>query len=737
MSVLPDEYRFRTEAQWNTGLGRRLAWVGDGLQVTHAWATHAEPVAEGIHTGPLATARDGAVYWVEFPRMLSWRYRHGDSSGDMEAAPAIAAAQRLVVGRRWLWTHTRAPAELHRFALDTFACAETVRLREVLAGDSRCDELEVIDIAQDGCDGLWLLLAHGGKPAQLLHLSERGKLRSAGDLPYCDGIPTAIAALAGEVAVLHGDTQRLLFVRTSDLSVMGEMLLTTLGPAFRGTCLGGDGIGQVAVGGTILTPSGRTTQIDVLRRTASGVDRVGTRALPTAGPAGAHAVALRQKERSQSELWVSTAHGVLRFGRPTQADPDEPQALYLTPVLTSVPSGSVSGWLRADLDVDLPLGTRVTLGYATTSNQQVHDDVVALAGRSDLAADQRVAQIDTTLGGALTTTAIQFEGGSSGSARRTVSIPLSVPMGNAPGNNTDIWLWVLISVASGASGPLPTLHGLQVLYPFTSLMDHLPAIFRGPGQVNGFMLDLVGILETTAQGLDSEIGNLARVMDPRHTPARWLDVLAGWLGLPWDTELNEQQKRAILNQAPDLLARRGTRVALATFLRCLFPTARIDILDQAADVQPARVGDGTSTCVGAPLPAILAGWPTGLAVLGEKSVLNCAHLACGVPSEVADAPPPSVLRIEIAATLAEQSATPLATVQGLLGYLVPAECQLRLRWRPLARGAPSLEADGTLVLEGAGPGRLGESAEVGFMMLEGHDRATLDAAGLSTDERLQ
>lgn len=737
MSVLPNEYRFCTEAQWSTGLARRLAWVGDGLQVTPAWATHAQPVISDVRAGPLASARDGGVYWVEYPQTLHWRHRHHEQSGAMEAAPAIAAAQRLVAGRRWLWTHTPESAELHRFALDTFAGPETLRLREALSIDSRCDELEIIDIAGDDCDGLWLLLSHSGKPVQLLHLSERGKLRSAGELPYCDGVPTAIAALAGEVAVLHGDTQRLLFVRTSDLSITAKMALTALGPAFQGTCLGGDGVGQVAVGGTILGPRGRTTQIDVLRRTASGVDRVTTRALPAAGSSGARAVALRHNEPSQSELWVSTAHGVLRFGPATQADPDEPQALYLTPVLTSFPSGSASGWLRADLDVDLPLGTSVTMGYATTSEQQLHDAIVALTARPDLAADQRIAQIDSALGGALTTTAIEFQGSANASARRTVSIPLSVPMGNAPGNNTDIWLWILISVSSGACGPLPTLHGLQVRYPFASLMDRLPAIFRGPGQVKGFMLDLVGILETTAQGLDSEIGNLARVMDPRHTPTRWLDVIAGWLGLPWDSELGEQQKRALLTQAPELRARRGTRVALAAFLRCLFPTARIDILDQAADVQPARVGDATSTCVGAPLPAILTGWPSGLAVLGEKSVLNCAHLACGALSEVADATPPSVLRIEIAAGSAEQSATPLDTVQELLAYLVPAECQLRLRWRHPARGGPRLEADGTLVLEGSGPGRLGESAEVGFMVLDGHDRATLDAAGLSTDERLQ
>lgn len=737
MSVLPNEYRFRTEAQWNTGLARRLAWVGDGLQVTHAWATRAEPVVSDVRAGPLAIARDSAVYWVEYPQTLRWRYRHREEEGAIEAASEITAASRVVTGRRWLWTHSAERAELYRFALDTLTGPETFRLRDILVLDSRCDELEVIDIAADGCDGLWLLLSVSRKPVQLLHVSERGALRSTGDLPYCDGVPTAIAALTGEVAVLHGDTQRVLFVRTSDLSATAQIVLTTLRPDFQSTCLGGDGVGQVAVAGTIAGPSGRATQIEVLRRTASGVDRVGARELPSAGSSGACAVALRQNELSQSELWVSTAHGVLRFGPASQGDPDEPQALFLTPVLTSFPTGSVSGWLRADLDVDLPLGTSVTMGYATTSDQQIHDAVVALGGRSDLAADQRIARIDTALGSALTSTAIKFAGGSNGSTRTTVSIPLSVPMGNAPGNNTDIWLWVLISVSSGAAGPLPALHGLHVLYPFASLMDHLPAIFRGPGQVQGFMLDLVGILETTAQGLDSEIGNLARVLDPRHTPAKWLDVLAGWLGLPWDVELGERQKRAILDGAAELLARRGTRAALIAFLRCLFPAAHIDIIDQAADIQPARVGDAARTCLGAPLPAILAGWPRGLAVLGEKSVLNCAHLACGLPGEVADAPPPSVLRIEIAASSAEQSATPLETVQGLLAYLVPAEAQLRLRWRPFVGGEPRLEADGTLVLDGPGPGRVGQSAQIGYAVLDGHDRATLDAAGLSTDERLQ
>jgi phage tail-like protein len=737
MSVLPNQYRFRTEAQWNTGLARRLAWVGDGMQVTHAWATCAEPVVSDVAAGPLATARDGAVYWLEYPHTLRWRYRHHEQSGAIEAASEIASASRLVAGRRWLWTHSGERAELHRFALDTLTGTETFRLREVLGLDSRCDELEVIDIAADGCDGLWLLIALSRQPVQLLHLSERGKLRSAGNLPYCDGVPTAIAPLTGEVAVLHGATERLLFVSTSDFAAIAEMALSTLGTKYQSVCLGGDGVGQVAVGGTIAGCSGRSAQIDVLRRTASGVDRVGTRALPAAGSLGARAVVFRQNELAQGELWVSTAHGVLRFGPASQADPDEPQALFLTPVLTSLPSGSLSGWLRADLDLDLPLGTSVTMAYATTSDQQVHDTVAGLSGSSDLAADQRITQIDAALNNALTTTAIEFEGASKGSARTTVSIPLSVPMGNAPGNNTDIWLWVLISISSGAAGPLPTLRGLQVLYPFASLMDHLPAIFRGPGQFNGFMLDLVGILETTAQGLDTEIGNLARVLDPRHTPAKWLDVLAGWLGLPWDVALDERQKRAILNGAAPLLARRGTRAALAGFLRCLFPTAHVDIIDQAADIQPARVGGAAATCLGAPLPAMLTGWPSGLAVLSEKSVLNRSHLACGLPTEVPDAAPPSVLRIEIAASSAVQSATPLDTVQGLLANLVPAECQLQLRWRPFAGGEPKLEADGTLVLDGLGPGRVGDSAQLGYVLLDGHDRATLDTAGLSTAERLQ
>lgn len=730
MSTMPNQYRFTTEAQWNTGLVRRLAWVGDGLRVTPALATHAEPIGHERRTGPLAASPHGAVYWVEYPKTLTWRHRHLDQSGAIEVAPELADAQRLVVGRRWLWTHHGERAELHRFAMDTLTGPDRFRLRELLDAESRCDDLEIIDIAADGCDGLWLLVLNSRRPLQLVHVSDRGEFRSTRALPEFNGWPTAITAVTGEVAVVYGDTQRLLFVRTSDMAAAAELSFATLGADFQCTCLGGDGSNQVIVCGTIAGPHGRTTQINVLRRTASGVDNVATRALPAAGAEGARGAAYRK-----DELWVSTARGVWRYGPATQADPDEPQALYLTPVLTSPRSGSVSGWLRAELDVDLPLGTRVYLSYASTSDQSIHDSIVAACGGDDTSADQRIAQVNAALSNALTTTAIEFDGQANGNSRRTISIPLSRPMGNAPGNNIDLWMWVLIGISSGAAGPLPTLHSLRVLYPFASLMEHLPAIFRGEGQVNGFMLDLVGVLETTTQGLDAEIASLARVLDPRYAPLKWLDLLAGWLALPWDSSLNERQKRAILSAAPGLLAQRGTRAALVAILQCLFPGARVEIVDQAADVQQARVGD--SQCPGAPLPAILAGWPAGLAVLGDKAVLSRTRLACGLPTEVADAPPLSKLCVDIFASLAEQRATPLTTVSALLTSVVPAECQICVRWRRISSVGPKVEADGTLVLDGPGPRYVSDNFELGYAVLAGREGATLDSAGLSAGERLR
>src|SRR5262249_30195684 len=101
----PKEYRFESEAQWNTGLARRLAWTGKGLRVTPALATHAQRVGADARSGALVSAADAAVYWIEYPQTLHFRDRHQDQSGAIEAAPEIANAQRLVAGRRWLWAH--------------------------------------------------------------------------------------------------------------------------------------------------------------------------------------------------------------------------------------------------------------------------------------------------------------------------------------------------------------------------------------------------------------------------------------------------------------------------------------------------------------------------------------------------------------------------------------------------------------------------------------------------------
>ena len=728
-SVAQHRYQFATANQWNCGLAHRLACVGGGVQVTPALTAVATRHGPQVATGPAAVTRGGALYWLQYPQTLCWLHRAGDESGSLEVPREIAGASRWVAGSRWLWTHHAHSTELTRFAIDTFAPGEPIRLRDVIVIE-RCEKLEIVDIAGDGCEGLWLLVSDGRGPLQLAHLTERGQLRSIGVLPYCEGLATAITALKDEVAILHSATQRLLFVRTSDRSKSAEINLASLAPGFECTCIGSDGVSEVTVGGTVPGACGRTIQIYVLRRTAESVDGSDVRALPAAGASGPSAVV-----RRNDELWVSTATGMWRFGPAVQGDPDEPNALYLTPTLTSPQSTLAKGWLRAELDIDLPPGTTIDLSYGSTSDSNVRDAIEALALDTATPSDTRIAAIDAALGGTLSNLVISFTGNAA-EVSRTVSIPLTRPSGSlTAGSNTDLWLWLRVKLSNGAAGPLPTLHQLRVLYPDTSLMQNLPAIFDAEGQVNGFMRNLVGVLETTTQGLDAKIARLGRVIDPMHAPADWLDYLGGWLDLPWDTGLGASQKRAILQAAPALLADGGSRQSLQTFLRCLFPNSRIGITDMAAQVPPAQAGN--ADCPGSSLPAMLGGWPSGLAVLGDKAVLNCARLACGLASENPALPPPSVLRIDIAATPSEQTATPLSLVSTLLANVVPAESQLRLRWRLPAVAAPIVEDDGTLVLDGPGRNRLGIDSELGYGVLSGTDRLTLTNDGLSTNERLQ
>ena len=298
----------------------------------------------------------------------------------------------------------------------------------------------------------------------------------------------------------------------------------------------------------------------------------------------------------------------------------------------------------------------------------------------------------------------------------------------------DPYLWVSLRlIAAPGAQQLPALQALSVLYPGHTLMEYLPSIYQREEAVpDSFLRALVGVFETTTQGLDERIAALGSHVHPKTASSEWLDAIARWLGLPWDDTLALAQKRCIVAHAHALASTRGTRAGLDTFLACLMPGSprRFRIVDAIADFGFATVGG--AACAGSALPAVLGGRPRWHTELDGGARLGRMRLPCdgddNDPWQLAPA-----VRIDIAATADERRAW-MPWLPAVLDALVPFTTRARVRWID-ARALQGQRLDGALVLEGAPTPHLGDDAITGVARFPARG-TRLGATGADTGTRL-
>jgi phage tail-like protein len=257
----------------------------------------------------------------------------------------------------------------------------------------------------------------------------------------------------------------------------------------------------------------------------------------------------------------------------------------------------------------------------------------------------------------------------------------------------------------------------------------LPGIFQGTdGDPVGSLRQLVGVLETTTQGIDAKISRIGAAIDPDTSPRDWLNYLARWLDLPWDDALPERAKRCLLRHVDELLGRRGTRRGLERLLRCLMgKESSWTVADLTVDYPPLRIGG--RNCRGGSLPALLAGASSRVAILGGKAVLGRASLACAPD----DCDPLRQLAptVKIAVRGDRETRDQIQPLIGdVLAQYLPAGLRLLVAWKSSvddpdgevvdAEGPGALNVDssiGRTLLFGRSPGRIGEEGlEMGFSL---------------------
>lgn len=704
-------YRFATEAQWNTCLfveaDSDVRRTGGSIQPFAPYEpTPTRYESHGAFAPAMTNTRD--LIWRDECGLLH-RLSTCDEIPETHPAPlAIARAKRIVTTFRGLWVIGDPANSVELYDADSLTRLLVVEIPNA----------NVIDIASDGRSILALVESNG--------VWQAIPIDCAGHL----GEPVIFAGIREPEAFVFLRRSRRFVVLTTHCQLRlnwfsetgGQPLFTrvigAVRPCFEGRVLGTDGTDRVFLGGADGKQFKATPY--VVTFDADGNQLGDLRIDPLDGP-------ITGITATRDSLLVTGSRGLLRFAvaETVPQGAEQVSFMVLTPVLFSPDREDKRRWLRVQAIANLPEGTTLEISYASTDKKEIRDQLNKIATDNSMTATQRVQRLLLEPEFALGPTI--FQGTATSQTAKTYSAKLF--------DVKDRFLWVRVSLTATAGAQLPSLSELAVLYPGRTLMEDLPSIYQKvETQPQSFLRDLVGVLETTTQGLDSQIASLGRQIHPDTATEPWLNFIARWLGLPWDDALSLEQKRALVLRASDLAKNRGTRAGLEALLESLLPGTprRFRVTDRTADSGFAIVGGGP--CLGSALPAMLGGRTIWTRELGSDAVLGHMRLPC--PGQLNDGVwhLTGTIRVDVAATAAERKAWE-PWLRALIEEMVPLTARVELRW-VTAHALRSNRLDGTITLQSAPAPHLGTDAITNLARLPERG-AHLSASGPTTGTRLR
>lgn len=626
-----------------------------------------EPVTGLSGVQLLAAEPDGRLLAID---------EHGRLTTGGDCGPIIEGARRLVVGRSRI--SVLASEGIHQFDRRTLQHLQSL------------DPDDAIDIAAATGDGLWRL-GH----RRVVRLGSDG--RPAGDAVETG--PAERIAVAGDtIFLLYPGPERLELLPSADrrrpIAIDLSRLLADAG-AGAGPAPARFGASELVHGADriLLWRKERDLWPDYL----------------VLGPEGSVVARGRHHQPSRvatialagEDLVTAFEDGLVRRFAGAGADGG---ARWLTPALDT---GSHSEtWVRAEVSTRLPEGATLSLRWAALPDEPLRQSIEAvqtdrfrpagdrLAGAAELLRDHWSGEF--TYAG---------QPGDDGRTARRLDFPLD--KGAGP------FLWLYLKLRRNDAARAPAIEALSVHHGPDSLIDHLPAIYRGSGDADGTLRRLVGVLEATTHGIDRQIAALAARLDPERTESRWLPDLAATLGLPFDEALPIVMQRRLVGAAGALLVGRGTRAGLAALFDAMFPGRGVTIRDRTTRLIPVALGG--PGLAGSRLPALLGGASPRSPRLNRRLVIGTTRLS---PAEGAErlTPMPEVI-VRIPATGGERRRLGKA-VRQMAEAMVPAGVRLTLRWAPWRADGPARAADGLALVEGPQPPELGDG-RLGRVVLGG------------------
>ena len=717
----PKSFRFATDAQWNAcffiGADRRSSGGGGSIRSFRPFGRPVKLHESGGAHAPVIT-QTGEILWVDDRNFM---HRLSGCSDVPETFPSPFGVPcstenapdertfRVVATAGGLWVAGRSS--------DSISVYEEGTLTRLLTVD--LPGTPVIDIASDS-DRCLLALVRRGKSHVVIRVGLSGRTEDLVEFEdVSDAKAFAYLSESKRFVLLAGKYPRLYWFSEKGGRAFFGLSVPAMRPCFSATALGSNTLDTIFLAGVEESGCGGKGHALLFDGDGNSLGDVPVDSsdLPVTGVAS-----------NRDSFFITGPRGIVRFDVaevvPESAEPVS--TTVMTPSLFSPDRQDGRRWLRVEATAKLPKGSSIEIAWVATKTPPTNpatsfrDNVIRVSElvSNVLNAPDVVRGITSFVG--------------ADDSDETVARTLAAPLFEL----RKPYLRIFITLTAASGSRLPELSELNVFYPGRTLMENLPSIFqRDESRPNSFLRSLVGVLETTTQGLDANIGSMGSNIHPATAPEAWLDFTARWLGLPWDDTLNVTQKRAIVSNASQLAEKRGTRAGLETLLEALIPGTprRFRITDATADFGFAVVGG--NACTGSTLPAMLGGQTGWGPELGSRTVLGRMHLLSpGQPVDDGSSQLTGNIQVEVAASAAERKAWE-PWLLSLITEMVPLTGRVKLRWMTKHALRTGI-LDDNLKIESAPVPRLGTDAITNLARLpEGGTRISATGASIETTLR--
>jgi len=136
---------------------------------------------------------------------------------------------------------------------------------------------------------------------------------------------------------------------------------------------------------------------------------------------------------------------------------------------------------------------------------------------------------------------------------------------SAPGR----YLWLRLTL-TGDGAETPEIDQIRIYYPRSSSLKYLPPVYAADAVSADFLDRFLSIFDTMLGRISDRITYIARLFDPRSTPANpknvggtdFLSYLGSWIGMTLESNWPVERRRELVRKAHRLYALRGTAAGL-------------------------------------------------------------------------------------------------------------------------------------------------------------------------------